>query len=134
MAGVLTISRRAHRSICGGFTLIEVLIALAILSLAGMTLVDAHLGSMHLWGRSREMVVARELLQQMMAEAEVEGLSGGKYDQGEIEEGPNAGYKWETESGGFDQSNLAALYEVVCTVTAPSGRKYTLTYIRYDFT
>lgn len=134
MAGVLTSLRRAHRSIRGGFTLIEVLIALAILSLAGMTLVEAHLGSMHLWGRSREMVVARELLQQMMAEAEVEGLSGGKYDQGEIEEGPNAGYKWEMESGGFDQSNLSALYEVVCTVTAPSGRKYTLTYIRYDFT
>ena len=134
MAVALTSSRRVCRSICGGFTLIEVLIALAILSLAGMALVEAHLGSMHLWGRSREMGVARELLQKMMAEAEVEGLSGGKYDQGEIEKGPNAGYKWETESSGFDQSNLSALYEVVCTVTAPSGRKYTLTYVRYDFT
>ena len=134
MAGILTSSRQAHRSICGGFTLIEVLIALAILSLAGMALVDAHLGSMHLWGRSRESVVARELLQQMMAEAEIEGVSGSKYDQGEIEEGPSAGYTWEIESGGFEQANLSALYEVVCTVTAPSGRKYTLTHIRYDFT
>ncbi len=55
-------------------------------------------------------------------------------DQGEVEEGPNEGYKWEIESGALDQSGLSALYEVVCTVTAPSGRKYTLTYVRYDFT
>jgi len=134
MAGVLTRSRRVRRSAGGGFTLLEVLIALAILSLAGTALVEAHLGSMYLWGRARESVVARELLQQMMAEAEIEDISGGKYDQGEIEEGPNAGYTWEIESGGFDQSDLSALYEIVCTVTAPSGRKYTLTYIRYDYT
>jgi len=134
MAGVMTRSRCGHSAGPRGFTLLEVLIALAILSVAGMALVDAHLGSMYMWGRSRERVVARELLQQMMAEAEIEGLSGGKYDQGEIEEGPNKGYTWEMESGTLDQSDLSALYEVVCTVTAPSGRKYKLTYIRYDFT
>jgi len=134
MAGVLTRSRRVHPAAPRGFTLLEVLLALAILSVAGTALVEAHLGSMYLWGRARERIVARELLQQMMAEAEIEGLSGGKHDQGEIEDGPNEGYTWEIESGTPDQSGLSALYEVVCTVTAPSGRKYTLTYIRYDFT
>jgi len=113
-----------------GFTLIEVLIALALLSVAGIALVEAHLGSMHLWGRYRESVVVRQLLQQKMAEAEAEGFSGNKQGEGEFE-GPYAGYRWEIESSSVGES---ALYEIVCTVVTPTNREYTLTYVYYDFT
>ncbi len=133
MTGVLSSSpersRVSRRSSSGGFTLLEVLIALAILSIAGLALVEAHLGSMHLWGRYRESVEARQLLQWRIAEAQLEGFSGVKHEEGEFE-GRFTGYRWEIESNQLEQ----ALYEIVCTVTAPTGREYTLKYVYYDFT
>lgn len=117
-----------------GFTLIEILIALAILSIAGITLVEANIGSMHLWNRYRETVIARQLLEQKMAEAEVEAISGNKSDSGEFEN-DYAGYKWSIESNTPESPlNEQSLYELVCTITAPTGREYTLTYIFYDVT
>jgi len=118
-----------RRSRCG-FTLLEVLIALAILSLAGIALVESHLGSVHMWGRYRESVIVRGMLQEKMAEAEIESLSGDKQDGGEFDP-PYEDYSWEIESTSLDEP---ALYEIVCTVSAPSGREYSLTYIYYDFT
>ena len=113
-----------------GFTLIEILFALAILSVAGLALVEANLGSMRLWNRYRETVIARQLLEQKMAESEVESLSGSKNDSGEFEN-EYAGYKWTIESQPYTEQSL---YEITCTITTPTNHKYSLTYILYDVT
>jgi type II secretion system protein I len=114
----------------GGFTLIEILIALAILSVAGITLVESNTVSMHLWNRHRETVIVRQLLERKMAEAEVNALSGSKSDSGEFE-GVHSGYTWDVESRPFEEQSL---YELTCTITTPTGREYKLTYIYFDVT
>jgi type II secretion system protein I len=105
-----------------GFTLLEVLIAIAILAVGGIILIQTQITSIRLWERYRDSVIARELAQQKLAEAELDGFSGDKQEEGEYE-GKYAGYAWRLDSESTTESGF---YEVTVTITCPAGREFTL--------
>ncbi len=59
-----------------GFTLIEIVIALAILSTALFVLIQAHYGSLNLYEYSRDATLVNTLMRQAVGMAEVEVLAG----------------------------------------------------------
>jgi general secretion pathway protein I len=89
---------RVKRTASGqrGFTFLEVMVAVAILAIAFVTLIGSQSQSVSIAGESRFKVLAALLAQQKLAELEstdFDELSGGEGDFGE--EYP--GYRWQAE-------------------------------------
>jgi prepilin-type N-terminal cleavage/methylation domain-containing protein len=68
----------------GGFTLVEVLAALAVLAIALFVLLDAHYNALRLNSTLNDEVINRELLETAVARAEVEVLLGNLGGGGEF--------------------------------------------------
>lgn len=90
------IVRRTTTSKQHGFTFLEVMVAVAIIAIAFVTLIGSQSQSVSIAGESRFKVMAALLAQQKLAELEsmdFDELSGGEGDFGE--EYP--GYRWQAE-------------------------------------
>ncbi len=122
--------RSPRRKSTAGFTLIEVLVALAILGTALFVLLDAHYSALALHNQVREEVTARQLMDYAVAQAEVELLQGRL--AGEFEFGNRyPDYFWSYEAI-LDQVDTAVqLFDVIVTVSGPDGDE-TLDFYSYD--
>lgn len=76
----------------GGFTLLEVLVAVAILGASMAVLLAAVNRSLVLNFESKSLLIADNLAQRKIAEIELEGFPRSRVDAGEFEEEP--GYGW----------------------------------------
>ncbi|MGQ0794020.1 MAG: type IV pilus modification PilV family protein [Deltaproteobacteria bacterium] len=76
----------------GGFTLLEVLVALAILGLSLTVLLGAVNRNLALASKSRNLTVAEALAQKKITEIELEGYPEIREESGEFEESP--GFRW----------------------------------------
>ncbi len=113
-----------------GFTLAEVLVALAILGGSMFVLINAHYGALQLHLMTQEEVDARMLLELTVSRAEMgvvsEELSGG----GDF--GPRyPGYSWSYEANAMgDTENPYMLdiefFTVTATLMTPEGENVTL--------
>jgi len=85
---------RGHSLQTSGFTLLEVMISLAILSLVGVAFLRAQASSVHLVDESGQISLATLLAREKMAELESTGYPalGKKSGQGEE---PFPQYSWE---------------------------------------
>lgn len=93
-----------------GFTLIEVLIAIAILATAGFVLLDAHHAAMRLYTQSHDIILERGLMELALFRAETEvmaGQLGGSGDFGDRYE--DYSYSFEAQPLGDD---FVDFYEV----------------------
>ena len=75
----------AARSRSGGFTLLEVLVAVAILAVGLVSLLGLHVRNLALLGRDQRITDATMLARALMTEAEVEpfpdiGLTDGDFE------------------------------------------------------
>lgn len=106
----------------GGFTLIEVLVALAILGTSLFILLDNHYSSMLLFAQTKETVTLRHLTNRVIGEAEVEVSAGNLTGSGDFgQRFPEYSYSFEAVEP--QPENLPRFYEVRVSVQGPSEAK-----------
>lgn len=88
-----------------GFTLLEVMVALAIIATALVTLLGTHLLSLNLAHRHKEQTMATMLARQKMEELLTTPFESLTSDAGDFGS-EHPGYKWETEVEDAEKDNL----------------------------
>lgn len=122
--------RRVAFTRSGGFTLLEVLMALAILGLALVVLLEAHHTALRLNQEMGEEVLMRQLSESTVARAEVAVLSGTFSDSGDFGN-RYPGYSWSFDSFQASDDEFVLLYSVDVLVNGPSEDR-SLTFYVYD--
>lgn len=102
-----------------GFTLIEVMVALAILGMAVVVLLDTHFSSLRLLDDARHEAIMMEFVESAMGQAEIGVLSGKLTGSGDFgKRNPDYKYTYAATQNGTRNSSTS-LYEVTVTVTGP---------------
>ncbi len=118
--------RHMHR----GFTLIEVVVALAILGTGVVILLESHYGTMNLFVTAQDSANAEYVVGQALARAETEVLSGTLKGDGEL--GPAlADFSYTFEAAAQDEVETPGLFEVTVTVHGPNLDQ-TVNYLVYN--
>lgn len=113
-----------------GFTLFEVLAALAILGVAVFVLLDAHRSALALHRTMDEEITFRQLLETVIGRAELEIHAGHLQDAGDFgTRFPEFSWAYEAVPAGSDQ--LILLYEVTARVMSPEEQRELKFYV-YD--
>lgn len=108
-----------------GFTLIEIMVALAILATGLIILLDSHYGSLRLFSAAQDEMTRQSLLQEAMGLAEVGVLTGqltGNDDFVRQYEGYTYSYSAEL----LDPTQGIPLYHVLVTVNGPDNESSTM--------
>ena len=105
-----------------GFSLIEVLAALAILGTAAFVLLDAHHTSLGLFMMTEEEVDMRLFIEEAVAQAELGVYDGAFSGSGDF--GPRyPDYAWAYDAVLTGEEDVVELYEVTVTVTGPDDER-----------
>lgn len=105
-----------------GFTLAEVLVAIAILGTALFVLIGAHQSALRLQLESENVLEERQLLEGAVARAEVAVMTGSLGASGEF--GPRyPGYGWSFEAQNTSSDGQVPLYQVTARLQTPDGEK-----------
>lgn len=108
-----------------GFTLLEVLIALAILGGAMIILLESHYATMQLFSTTQDAAIEEMLMQQGTALAETEILSGEESGDGDFGES-HPDYSYSYEARFLDDVELPGLLEVDFELRGPfESRQFT---------
>jgi general secretion pathway protein I len=94
-----------------GFTLLEVLVAVAILGIALAVLLAAVNRNLILASKSKNLTIAGILAQKKITEVELEGFPEIREQQGEFEEAP--GFNWFLSVRPFEISQLGTEIRVI---------------------
>ncbi|HNR29265.1 MAG TPA: prepilin-type N-terminal cleavage/methylation domain-containing protein [Candidatus Hydrogenedentes bacterium] len=114
-----------------GFTLIEIMAALAILGMSLFVLLQSHYSALRLYDTACSETMIRELLQRTMNYAELQVLAGTLGEEGDFGmRYPE--YVWSFESSLVGQDELIQLYEVNVTVRAPDGVERLISFLTYN--
>lgn len=100
-----------------GFSLVEILTALAILGLALFVLLNGHLTAMNLQDTIYQTTTQRQLLESAVGFAEVEVLLGAMSGGGDFGE-RYPGYSWSFEASNISQFEEVMYYQVTVTLFA----------------
>ena len=106
---------RAHQ---GGFTLIEVVVALAILGTGMVILLESQYASLMLFDSAQEKATMSIFLESVIGEAERDVLAGNTEGQGDFG-GRFPDYSYTFKANQPDADNAPGLYEVVVEVLGP---------------
>lgn len=102
-----------------GFTLIEIMVAVAILGGSMLILLETHYSAMKLFNRAQEETLMQQLLERVLGEAEVETLAGNLNGTGDFgARYPDYSYSFEAAPAGEDE--LVPLYIVTVTLNGPA--------------
>ncbi len=105
-----------------GFTLMEVLVALALLSTALFILMNGHYSAMRLHADSATEAEERQLLESAVSRAEVAVMLGTLGAQGDF--GANhPDYSWSFSAQMVGPDQLVPLYQVTASLNTPEGEK-----------
>jgi prepilin-type N-terminal cleavage/methylation domain-containing protein len=105
-----------------GFTLAEVLVALAILGTALFVLIGAFQGAIGLQLDSENAIEERQLLEGAVSRAEVAVMTGSLSAGGEY--GPRyPGYAWSFDAQNVSSDGQVPLYQVTARLQTPDGEK-----------
>jgi type II secretion system protein I len=104
-----------------GFTLLEVLIAVAILGSAFAVILGTVNRNLILASDSKNLTIAEELIQTKITEIELEGFPESREEEGEFEEAP--GFKWFLSIKPVTIPVLGEIRTVRLLITWDDGRK-----------
>jgi type II secretion system protein I len=125
-------TRREHLTLRGGFTLIEVVVALAVLGVGLTILIESHYATVQLYVKTEDMAMAQLAVGQAVSQAEREVLAGKSSGKGEL--GARfPGYSYEYTAKAQDKTENPGLFAVDVTVRGPNLEK-TMQYLIYDGT
>ncbi len=112
-----------------GFTLVEVLAAVAILGGALFILLNTHYSALRIHEEMADAVERQQLLERVVGDAEFQVLSGTLSGSGEFE-GHYLGYTWNFEGtpAGASEETPIPFYQVNATLRTPSGDEDTVTF------
>lgn len=116
-----------------GFTLVEVLAAVAILGGALFILLNTHYSALRLHEAMAETVERQQLMERVVGDAEFQVLTGTLTDSGEFE-GHYTGYSWSfqgTPTGGSEEVPIP-FYQIDATLRTPDGEEETVTFYVYN--
>ncbi len=128
------VGQECPTSSAAGFTLVEVLAAVAIMGGALFILLNTHHGALRLYADMNESVVKRQLLERVVGEAEFGVLTGELTGSGEFK-GRYAEYSWSyqgTPAAGEDTETPMPFYQVEATLRTPDGEDETLTFYVFN--
>ena len=123
-------NRRACPS--AGFTLMEVMAALAILGMSLFILLNAHQSALRLYDTASTEVLVRELLERTMNQAELDVLAGTLSGQGDFTPRLPPEYNWSYEASLVGEDELVQLYEVNVAVRTPDGQEKLVSFLTYN--
>lgn len=109
-----------HRS-DKGFTLLEVMVALAIIATSLVTLLGTHLLSLDLAQKHKDQTMAAMLARGKLEETMSDGFDSLASDSGPFESHP--GYEWETDVEETESENLK---KVTITIKYPPDGEFVL--------
>lgn len=105
-----------------GFTLMEVLVALAILGTGLFVLIGAHQSALRLQIESENTIEERQLLEGAVSRAEVAVMTGSLSAGGEF--GPRyPGCSWAFDAQNVSSDGQVPLYQVTARLLTPDGEK-----------
>ena len=105
-----------------GFTLIEVMVAVAILGSSLLILLETHYAALRLFNDAREETLMQQFLERVIGEAEVEVLAGNLSGSGDFgKRYPDYTYSFEATPAGEDE--MVPLYDVTVTVEGPTDSR-----------
>jgi len=115
-----------------GFTLVEVLAAIAILGVALFILLESQYTSLAVQTTINENVINRELIETIVSKAEVNVLLGTLTDTGDFgSRYPDYTWTYDAALRGNSEDTENRLYEVSVTIEGPSETK-TIKFYTYD--
>ncbi|MEK7793302.1 MAG: prepilin-type N-terminal cleavage/methylation domain-containing protein [Candidatus Hydrogenedentota bacterium] len=121
---------RSRHADHGGFTLIEIVVALAILGSCLVILLEIHFGAMDLFSSADRTTILRILTQSVVSDSERDVLAGNINGDGDFGR-RYEGYGYHYEAAQVDPQNTPGLFEVQVTVTSPDDERK-ITYYMYD--
>ena len=102
-----------------GFTLIEVMVALAILGMAVIVLMDTHFTSLRLLDDARNEAIMMEFVESALGQSELGVISGKLTGSGNFgKRNPDYKYTYSASQSSTSKSS-SSLYEVTVTITGP---------------
>ncbi|MHB8764801.1 MAG: type IV pilus modification PilV family protein [Deferrisomatales bacterium] len=104
------------RRLRGGFTFLELLVALAILGSSFVVLLTAHSSALRQEARARRLMIASMLGRELLARTDVEGFPDLGGDSGEFEGYPDFAWERTTETTPFP-----GVREVRITISWPEA-------------
>ncbi len=113
----------------GGFTLLEILIALGIIAVALMALLEAHQGALRLYERADAQLLQRELMARALALSETEVVAGTYAGEGDFGK-RYADYTYHYAAVQVDPDY--GFFEMTVTVTGPDGLAHEMAQFVYD--
>lgn len=116
-----------------GFTLIEVLVALAILGVSMFVLLQTHYNAMYTFADVRDAAELDFLTAEAIAAAEVEVLTGETRGQGEFP-GTESDLTYSFEATDVDTANFPGLKRVLVTVNRPNKEPHVFEMMVFDGT
>jgi prepilin-type N-terminal cleavage/methylation domain-containing protein len=113
-----------------GFTLIEIVVALAILGTSLVMLLEIHFGAMDLFSKADETTTLRILTESTVNDAERDVLAGNTSGEGDFGRRFD-GYTYRYEATQVDPQNTPGLFEVKVNVAGPADDR-DMTFYMYD--
>jgi len=112
--------RRARQE--GGFTLIEIMAAVAILGMSLFMLLDAHYAALRLFNDTQEATLLQGFLERALGQAEVEVMMNLREGSGDFgKRYPDYSYSFTAQP--VQEEDETPLFLVLVTVTGPTDTR-----------
>jgi prepilin-type N-terminal cleavage/methylation domain-containing protein len=119
--------RTIKRASLAGFTLLEVMIAVAITGGAIVVLLHTHSASMRLHERCRSMLIAQHLIRELISEIEISGYPGDIEEEQDVSD-KYPGFEWRRTCRMVGET-MPDVYEVTVVITGPVEKYIVVTHL-----